>query len=70
MRLRMPGTRYVPDRITTAEAIARLPTFAAMSRCAIGDHDWVLMTTARQGYVSWDRCSRGCGNQRIRKGSA
>ena len=66
--MRLPGTRYARPGVTTLEALAALPTFRAMSQCAIGDHDWVVMTTGRQGYVNWERCARGCGSQRIRKG--
>lgn len=37
--------------------------------CWLLGHRWVRMTSGRGLFVHWDRCSRGCGASRIRKGS-
>jgi len=36
--------------------------------CNLGLHRWHLMTTGRAGFVKFERCSRGCGAIRTRKG--
>jgi hypothetical protein len=35
--------------------------------CILGWHRWHVETTARAGFVVWERC-RGCGATRVRKG--
>ena len=37
--------------------------------CHLGWHRWQRMTTGRGQFVHWDRCARGCGESRIRKGT-
>lgn len=39
-------------------------------RCRLGLHAWHLMTSGRAGFVRWERCRRGCGATRMRKGGA
>lgn len=43
--------------------------FTARVLCELGEHDWNEMTAGRGMFVHWDRCIRGCGEQRMRKGS-
>ncbi len=52
----------------TIAALAHAAFERGRPLCDLGLHHWHLMTTARAGFVKFDRCSRGCGATRTRKG--